>query len=182
MTPTLRARERIELVTLLLAGESGITPTAVEAGPTGTTVTHKFLATGQGDRQWFVKTYAPGTNAWTAETAIRLSEYARLCRVPVPAALPTVDANRFVATGRGLLPSVTRFVPDAVTADRPPATEFGRWAHAAARSKPRRSCVRTRSDARPASRRPPNTPACPHRPLFPFRRPDPVRCRHAAIR
>ncbi|MEU2232580.1 phosphotransferase [Streptomyces vietnamensis] len=196
MTPSLRERERIELVTLLLASEFGIISTAVEAGPTGT-VTHNYLASGQDDRQWFVKTYPQGTDVRAAEAAVKLGEYARLCRVPVPAALPMVDADRFVTSGRGLLLSVTRFVPDAVTADgritgvlweavgqavgrlhrgfarnphhpppalgardkaidigrnvtrleelvarcdaAPPATEFGRWAHAAARSKLRQA-------------------------------------------
>ncbi|MEV7565660.1 phosphotransferase [Streptomyces tanashiensis] len=196
MTSTLRERERIELVTLLLASEFGIIPTAVETGPAGT-VTHNYLATGQDGRQWFVKTYPQGTDTRAAEAAIKLGEYARLCRVPVPAALPTIDADRFVASCRGLLLSVTRFVPDTVTADgritgalweavgqavgrlhrgfarnphhpppsleardkaidigrnvarleefvahcdaTPPRAEFGRWAHAAARSKLRQA-------------------------------------------
>ncbi|MER7541211.1 hypothetical protein ABTX77_41720 [Streptomyces sp. NPDC097704] len=128
MTPTLRERERkrkrererererIEPVTLLLAGEFGIIPSAVEAGPTGT-VTHHCLATGQDDEQRFVKTYPQGADARAAEAAVELGAYARLYPVPVPAALPTVGADRFVASCRGLLLSVIRFVSNAVTAD-----------------------------------------------------------------
>ncbi|MFE0640557.1 phosphotransferase [Streptomyces sp. NPDC058877] len=115
MTPSV-SQARISLVTLMLAGDFGITPASVAQGPAGT-ATHNYVATGADGRRWFVKTRPAGTALGPVDAAARLSEYARLCRVPVAAARPTTNQDRLVAAHQGLVMTVTRYVPDSVTAD-----------------------------------------------------------------
>ncbi|MFD8414019.1 phosphotransferase [Streptomyces sp. NPDC059650] len=107
---------RVSLVTLMLAGDFGIIPASVEQGPAGT-ATHNYVATSADGARWFVKTHPAGTPLEAVDAAARLSEYARLCQVPVAAARLTTDQDRLVATQRGLVMTVTRYVPDAVAAD-----------------------------------------------------------------
>ncbi|MGW6388967.1 phosphotransferase [Streptomyces sp. NPDC055103] len=115
MTPT-SLESRISLVTLLLAADFDVLPSSVAAGPAGTD-TQNYVARTEAGRHWFVKTYAAGTDLGQAERAAALSEYARLCRVPVAPALYTVNENRLIAKHQDLAMSVTRFIPNAVTAE-----------------------------------------------------------------
>ncbi|MFD3996103.1 phosphotransferase [Streptomyces sp. NPDC058583] len=114
MTPSV-VEAQISRATLLLAGEFGIVPASVEPGPAGT-ATHNYIATEADGTKWFVKTYPAGT-ALGPVAAARLSEYARLCRVPVAAARPTTQQDRLVAAHQDLVMTVTRYVPDATTAN-----------------------------------------------------------------
>ncbi|MET9356185.1 phosphotransferase [Streptomyces sp. NPDC006617] len=114
MTPS-DSETWISLATLMLASDFGIIPAAVDQGPAGT-ATHNYVATGADGTKWFVKTYPADTPLGPVDAAARLSEYARLCRVPVAAARPTTDQNRLVAAHPGLVMTVTRYIPDTVTA------------------------------------------------------------------
>ncbi|MFG2896148.1 phosphotransferase enzyme family protein [Streptomyces zaomyceticus] len=113
---TISSRARLDRVTLLLAGEFGIVPASLAEGPSGTETSNYVAETAAGDR-WFVKTYAAGTDLARAEDAARLSEYARLCGVPVARARPVVDQERLVASYKGTALSVTAYVAGADTAD-----------------------------------------------------------------
>ncbi|MFB7580838.1 phosphotransferase enzyme family protein [Streptomyces hydrogenans] len=115
MTPLSAFETEIARVTLLLARDFGIVAVSVEQGPSGT-ATRNYLAAEADGTRWFVKTYPPGSVLKSVEEAARLSEYARLCRVPVAAARAT-DEGRLTASYQGLVMTVTRYVPDAVTAD-----------------------------------------------------------------
>ena len=115
MTPLSAFETEIARVTLLLASDFGIVDVAVEQGPSGT-ATRNYLAAEADGTRWFVKTYPPGSVLEAVEEAARLSEYARLCRVPVAAARPTLE-GRLTASYQGLVMTVARYVPDAVTAD-----------------------------------------------------------------
>ncbi|MFH9727639.1 phosphotransferase enzyme family protein [Streptomyces sp. NPDC017254] len=113
---TISSRSRLDRVTLLLAGEFGIVPSSLAEGPAGTATRNYVAETSAGDR-WFVKTYPAGTDLALAEGAARLSEYARLCGVPVARARTVVDQERLVASYKGTTLSVTAYVAGAVTAD-----------------------------------------------------------------
>ncbi|MFH8621889.1 phosphotransferase enzyme family protein [Streptomyces vietnamensis] len=113
---TATPRDRISLVTLMLASEFGIVPASVAPGPSGT-ATRNYVATTKTGTAWFVKTYPAGTGRETAESAAALSEYARLCRVPVARARRTVGQKRLVASDGKVTMSVTRYLRDTVTAD-----------------------------------------------------------------
>lgn len=115
-SPSSPSSSAIERVALLLAAEFGLVPESVEEGPSGT-ATRNYLATTPDSRRWFVKTYPAGTDPERAESAARLSEYARLCRVPVARARATLNGDRLVASWGGVTVSVTEYVADAVTAD-----------------------------------------------------------------
>ncbi|MGW8760947.1 phosphotransferase [Streptomyces sp. NPDC055815] len=113
---TASPRDRIALVTLMLASEFGIVPASVAPGPSGT-ATRNYVATAKDGTAWFVKTYPDSTGRATAESAAELSEYARLCRVPVARARYTVDQKQLVASDGTMAMSVTRYLHDTVTAD-----------------------------------------------------------------
>ncbi|WP_328940456.1 aminoglycoside phosphotransferase family protein [Streptomyces sp. NBC_00250] len=113
---TISSRSLLDRVTLLLAGEFGIVPASLAEGPAGTATRNYVAETAAGDR-WFVKTYPAGTDLARAEAAAGLSEYARLCGVPVARARPVVDQERLVASYKGTALSVTAYVAGAVTAD-----------------------------------------------------------------
>ncbi|MFH8257685.1 phosphotransferase enzyme family protein [Streptomyces roseolus] len=115
MTPLSAFETEIARVTLLLASDFGIVPVSVEQGPSGT-ATRNYLAAEADGTQWFVKTYPAGSVLESVDAAARLSEYARLCRVPVAPARPTHE-GRLTASYRELVMTVTRYVPDAVTAN-----------------------------------------------------------------
>ncbi|MEX0171550.1 phosphotransferase [Streptomyces sp. LMG1-1-1.1] len=115
MTPV-SPESRISLVTLLLAADFAVLPTSVVAGPAGTD-TRNYIARTESGHHWFVKTYTPDTDLAKAEDAAALSEHARVCGVPVAPALYTANGNRLIARHPWLAMSVTRFIPDAVTAD-----------------------------------------------------------------
>ncbi|MGW8361935.1 phosphotransferase [Streptomyces wedmorensis] len=100
----------------MLVSEFGIVPASVTAGPSGT-ATRNYVATTDTGTAWFVKTYPAGTALRTAESAAALSEYARLCRVPVARARYTVDQKQLVASCGQMTMSVTRHLRDTVTAD-----------------------------------------------------------------
>ncbi|MFB7448181.1 phosphotransferase [Streptomyces sp. NPDC056194] len=107
---------RIPLVTLMLASAFGIVPASVTPGPSGT-ATRNYVATTKAGTAWFVKTYTAGADRRTAESAAALSEYARLCRVPVARARYTVGHQQLVASDGEVTMSVTRYLHDTVTAD-----------------------------------------------------------------
>ncbi|MEU0402079.1 phosphotransferase [Streptomyces sp. NPDC006197] len=115
MTPSV-FETRSSPATLLLTGDFGIVPASIEPGPAGT-ATHNYIATEADGSRWFVKTYPAGTPLGPVDAAARLSEYARLCGVPVAAARHTTNQGRLVAAHQGLVMTVTRYVPDTVTAD-----------------------------------------------------------------
>ncbi|WP_369149022.1 phosphotransferase [Streptomyces sp. R44] len=113
---TATPRDRISLVTLMLASEFGIVPASVTPGPSGT-ATRNYVATTEDGTAWFVKTYPAGTGRAAAESAAALSEYARLCRVPVARARYTVDQKQLVASVGTVTMSVSRYLHGTVTAD-----------------------------------------------------------------
>ncbi|MER5207601.1 phosphotransferase [Streptomyces sp. NPDC002825] len=110
------SRDRISFVTRMLASEFGITPASVTPGPSGT-ATRNYVATAKSGAAWFVKTYPAGTGRTRAESAAALSEYARLCRVPVARARYTVGRQQLVASDGEVSMSVTRYLGHTVTAD-----------------------------------------------------------------
>ncbi|MFD7324763.1 phosphotransferase enzyme family protein [Streptomyces sp. NPDC059875] len=111
-----RAPIELQTVALLLASEFGILPVSVSQGPSGT-ATRNYLATTDTGSTWFIKTYPAGADRRMAESAAALSEYARLCRVPVARARYTVTGKHLVASGKGVTMSVTSHLRDTVTAD-----------------------------------------------------------------
>ncbi|MFJ6986772.1 MULTISPECIES: phosphotransferase enzyme family protein [unclassified Streptomyces] len=101
-----------------------IVPTLVGEGPAGT-ATRNYVARDSDGARWFVKAYPAGTDLDAERQALKLGEFARLGRIPVPVVRKTLEGDLIAAAGDTAV-SVAAFVEDTETAEG--GLSGARWA------------------------------------------------------